>query len=735
MGSGGKSLVIVESPAKAKTINRFLGSSFTVKASMGHVRDLPKSKLGVDIDKDFKPHYVMIRKKMKAVRDLKAAAAKAGDVFLAPDMDREGEAIAWHLAAIIGKDEHRIKRVIFNEITETAIKEAFKNPTDIDLRKVNAQQARRVLDRLVGYLVSPLVMQVVAKGTSAGRVQSVALRLVCEREDEIAAFVPKAYWTVDADFKTPKGEQLKARLDKIDGAKAEIDSLERAKEIEAGINDQAYSVTGVERKKKRRNPRPPYITSTLQQDAARRLGFSARRTMSVAQELYEGIELGGKDRAGLITYMRTDSNRVASGACDAARKYIRETFGSEYVPSRAAKFKKPKSSQDAHEAIRPTDVSRIPGDMAGFLSRDQARLYKLIWDRFVASQMALALFDVTQVEISGGPYALKATGTVMRFDGFLRVYSDRTEEKDTVIPEVTEGDRLELLALDVQRRETQPPARYSEASLIKELEDKGIGRPSTYAQIIYTILSKKYVEKDKKALKPTELGQALLAVLLKTFPDIFQVGFTARMEENLDKIESGEDEWVKVVREFYEPFERDLHQAKAMKKELKQELEEEVDEKCELCGSPMIKKFGKYGKFLACSAFPECKNTKPIEEEQESAGDVRCPECGGEMIVRTGKYGRFLACKRYPECKGTRPYTLGIACPEEGCGGQIREKRTKKGRTFYGCDNYPKCKFASWDKPVAQECKDCGYPIMVVKTGKGKGTRLVCPKCKSETEA
>jgi DNA topoisomerase-1 len=732
MGSKGKSLVIVESPAKAKTINRFLGPSFVVKASMGHVRDLPKSKLGVDLENDFKPHYVMIRGKAKAVKALKEASAVARDIYLAPDMDREGEAIAWHLARIIGKDQHRVRRVIFNEITDTAIKEAFENPTDIDMRKVDAQQARRVLDRLVGYLVSPLLMQVVAKGTSAGRVQSVALRLICEREEEISAFVTREYWTIDGEFKTPQGDLLTARLDKIDGTKGEIDTLERAQSLEVDVKTPAYAVTGVDKKPKRRNPRPPYITSTLQQDAARRLGFSPRKTMMVAQELYEGIDLGGRDRGGLITYMRTDSIRVAAAACDAARKYIGSTFGKEYIPSRAAKFRKPKSSQDAHEAIRPTDVFRIPGDITGYLTRDQARLYKLIWERFLASQMAQALFEVTQVEIRGGPYDFKATGTVTKFDGFLKVYSDKSGEKETVLPYVDRGDPLELVTVDVQRHETQPPPRYTDASLIKELEDKGIGRPSTYATIMDTIIARKYVERTKKALNPTELGQAVLAILLKTFPDIFEVGFTARMEGDLDRIESGEDDWVEVVRHFYEPFERDLRQAKARKKELKRELEEEVDEKCELCGSPMVKKFGKYGKFLACSAFPKCKNTKPLEEE--SAGDARCPECGGDMIVRTGKYGKFLACKRYPECKGTRPYTLGIKCPEEGCGGEIKEKRTKKGRVFYGCENYPRCKFASWDKPVARSCAACGYSIMVEKTGGKKGTRLVCPRCKSEAD-
>jgi DNA topoisomerase-1 len=732
MSSDGKSLVIVESPAKAKTINRFLGPTFTVKASMGHVRDLPKSKLGVDVEKDFEPRYVMIRGKMKAVKALKAAAAKVEYIYLAPDLDREGEAIAWHLAGILDRDEHKVKRVIFNEITERAIREAFDSPTDIDMKKVNAQQARRVLDRLVGYLVSPLLWQVVAKGTSAGRVQSVALRLICEREDEISKFVPREYWTVDADFRTPKDEILTARLEKIKGAKADLGTLEQTKDVETDIRKQVYEVAAVGRKTRKRTPRPPYITSTLQQDAARRLGFSARKTMVIAQELYEGIDVGAKGPVGLITYMRTDSIRVAASACDSAREYIKDTYGSNYIPTKATKFRKPKSSQDAHEAIRPTDVNRVPDKMSRSLSRDQARLYKLIWERFLASQMAQAVFDVTQVEILGGPYTFKATGTVMKFDGFLKVYSEKSNEKENVLPVVDEGDPMHLVELDVERHETQPPPRYTEASLIKELEDKGIGRPSTYASIIGTILERKYVDRLNKALQPTELGQVVLGILLKTLPDIFEVGFTARMESHLDSIESGERDWVSVVRELYEPLQRDLEEAKAKKKELKKTVEEEVDEKCELCGSPMVKKWGRHGRFLACSAFPECKNTKPLEEE--SAGDAECPECGGEMIVRTGRYGKFFACKRYPECKGTKPYTLGIRCPEDGCGGELKQKRTKKGRTFYGCENYPKCKFASWYEPVAEPCPECKYPIMVVKTGGAKGSRLVCPRCKYEAE-
>lgn len=731
MVSKKKSLVIVESPAKAKTINRYLGPSYTVEASMGHVRDLPATKLGVDVEDGFKPVYVVISKKRKVVSALKSAAAKAGDVFLAPDMDREGEAIAWHLAHLIDKEPAQIKRVIFNEITERAIREAFENPTDIDMRKVDAQQARRVLDRLVGYQVSPLLWKVVHRRTSAGRVQSVALRLVCEREEEIARFVAREYWTIDAEFVTPRGERFGAVLEKIDQAKSEIGNLGDAERIRDDAARQAYAVKAVDRKEKRRNPKPPYITSTLQQDGARRLGFSARKTMTVAQELYEGIELGEQGPVGLITYMRTDSVRVAADAAGQAREFVSSAFGENYLPGKAVRFKKAKASQDAHEAVRPTDVARTPQQISGFLTRDQARLYKLIWERFVASQMAQAVFDATTVGIAGGPYLFKAVGSVMKFDGFLKVYGERSEEDEKGLPAIQPGEVLGVGKIDANRHETQPPPRYTESSLIKELEDKGIGRPSTYATIVGTIMARHYVEKAKGSLVPTELGKTVLGLLLKMFPDIFEVDFTARMESELDRIESGQDRWVKVIEDFYRPFSKDLENAKGMRQELRQAVQEEVDIKCEKCGRPMVKKFGRHGQFLACSGYPECKTTKPLEGEEETT-DVRCKKCGGEMAVKTGRFGRFLACKNYPECKSTAPLTLGVKCPD--CGGEMAEKRTKKGKTFYGCREYPKCKFATWDRPVGEKCPQCGYPLMVAKTSGEKGGQLECPKCKHKIE-
>ncbi len=732
MASRAKSLVIVESPAKAKTINRFLGSSYVVKASMGHVRDLPETKLGVDIDRNFKPNYVIIKGKRKTVKALKEAASRAEAIYLAPDMDREGEAIAWHLATLIDKDGKKVRRVVFNEITERAIKQAFSSPTQIDMRKVDAQQARRILDRLVGYLVSPLLWRVVYRRTSAGRVQSVALRLVCEREEQIARFVPKEYWTIEASFRTRSGQEFGAVLERKNHKKIAIDDARKAEEIAADVRRQAYVIIRVEKKRKRRNPKPPYITSTLQQDAARRLGFSARKTMVVAQELYEGVDLGKEERVGLITYMRTDSIRVADTARQEAKEFIEKRFGADYLPSKPHRFGKVKASQDAHEAIRPTSVRRQPQDIERHLTPDQIKLYRLVWERFIASQMAPAQFDVTTIEIEGGAYLFKTSGSVRVFDGYQRIYAEK-EDKEVLLPDVEVRDQVDLLEVQSKRHETQPPPRYTEASLIKELEDKGIGRPSTYATIVSTILERNYVEKVRGSLVPTELGKTVLRILLTAFPDIFDVGFTARMEAELDKVESGQDDWVNVIRDFYEPFRKSLDRANAMKADLRQSVEELTDIKCEVCGSPMVKKWGRHGQFLACSAFPTCKSTRPLEEERQV--EAACPECGSEMVIKTGRFGKFLACRRYPECKGTRPYTLGIKCPREGCDGEITERKTRKGRTFYGCQNYPKCDFATWDRPVAEPCPECSYPIMVVKTSKDRGNYLKCPSCGSEAKS
>lgn len=732
MSAEKKSLVIVESPAKAKTINRFLGSGYVVKASMGHVRDLPETKLGVDVENDFKPTYVIIKGKARVVKALKEAAAKADRIYLAPDMDREGEAIAWHIATLInGRKAKTVKRVVFNEITENAIKKAFANPTDIDMRKVDSQQARRILDRLVGYLISPLLWRVVYRNTSAGRVQSVALRLVCEREEEISKFVPREYWTIEVRLRSRDGNQFTATLEKVDGSKISIPNVDQANRIVEDLRQQTFLVSEVDKKRLRRNPRPPYITSTLQQDAANRLGFAARKTMVIAQELYEGIDLMGEERVGLITYMRTDSVRVSEVAQNAARDYIRQNIGSDYVPARPPVYSKRASSQDAHEAIRPTDVGRTPEQVAPYLRPDQAALYQMVWQRFLASQMSPAEFDVTTVTIKAGRYLLKATASVRVFDGYQRIYSEKQESEEVAIfPELHQGDQVTLDDIQSKQHFTQPPPRYTEASLIKELEEKGIGRPSTYATIVSTIIERKYVDKVKGSLIPTELGKTVIKLLLRLFPDLFEVGFTAKMEAQLDKIESGETDWLSVIREFYEPFKQSLDKANSSKAELRKAIEEPTQSLCEHCGKPMVKKWSKHGQFLACSGFPACKTTKPLEDVE--IVDVECPECGSPMVLRRGRFGAFLACSRFPTCKGKRPYTTGIKCPNPGCDGEIVEKKTRKGRIFYGCQRYPECDFATWDKPVGEPCPECGYPIMVVKSTRDNPGFLKCPKCGCE---
>lgn len=728
MSTDRKSLVIVESPAKAKTINRFLGTGYVVKASMGHVRDLPETKLGIDIENDFKPTYVVIKGKAKIVKALKEAAEKANEIYLAPDMDREGEAIAWHIATLLDRRGKKIRRVVFNEITEGAIKKAFANPTEIDMRKVDSQQARRILDRLVGYLVSPLLWRVIYRNASAGRVQSVALRLICEREDEIARFIPKEYWTVEASLKSRDGNEFTASVEKRDDTKISIRNEDEAKHIVEDLKRQQFIVEGVESKRVQRKPKPPYITSTLQQDAANRLGFPARKTMVLAQELYEGVDLMGEERVGLITYMRTDSVRVSELAQRSTRDFILETIGSEYLPARPPVYSKRKSSQDAHEAIRPTDVRKTPDQVAPYLRPDQAALYQMIWQRFLASQMSHAEFDVTTLMIRAGRYLLKSTASVRVFDGYQRVYSEESgQQAGTGFADLKDGDQLDLIDIEPKQHFTQPPPRYTEARLIKDLEEKGIGRPSTYATILSTIVERRYVEKVKGCFIPTELGKTVMKLLMKLFPDVFEVGFTARMEAQLDKVESGGTGWLDVIKEFYGPFKESLDRANSSKAELRKAIEQPTQELCEKCGKPMVKKWSKHGQFLACSGFPSCKTTKPLEELE--VVDVECPECGSPMVVKRGRFGTFLACSRYPECKGKRQYTFGIKCPRPGCDGEIVEKKTRKGKIFYGCQRYPDCDFASWDKPVGEPCPECGYPIMVIKSTKENPGYLKCPKC------
>ncbi len=721
----GKSLVIVESPAKARTINKYLGRDYTVLASVGHIKDLPKSKLGVDIEHGFEPSYVRIKAKQKTIRELKSAAKKADVIYLAPDPDREGEAIAWHIAEEIDKDRKKTRRVLFNEITKDAIREAIAHPTDLDEKKFEAQQARRILDRLVGYQVSPVLWKKVRRGLSAGRVQSVAVRLVCDREAEIEAFKSVEYWHVDALFETPRGDTFSARLAKKDGKKLVPGTEAEATAVVEDLRGLDFIIGKVERKEVKRNPLPPFTTSKLQQEASRRLGFSAKKTMMIAQQLYEGVELGAAGPVGLVTYIRTDSTRLAPSAVKAVRAYIEKKYGPQYLPPRPMVYRKKKGkskTQDAHEAIRPTSMEYTPESIKGMLTPDQWRLYSLIWKRFVACQMAPAILDQTRVEVKGGPYTLTASGSVMKFPGFTRVYEvavdeagkkdskeeeEGREKKSALLPPLDEGESLKLEEIIPSQHFTQPPPRYTEATLVKELEEKGIGRPSTYATILSTIQDRGYVEKEARRLRPTELGKLVNELLVQCFPEILDAEFTAHMEEELDMIEEGRLQWRDLMKEFYDPFSKRLETAKVEMKSVKEDVTP-TDIICDKCGKPMVIKWGRRGKFLACTGYPECTNTGDFTTDESGAvkvaerrdeTDEKCPECSSPMVIKSGRFGRFLACSRYPECKKTMPYSTGVACPEDGCGGVLVERRTKKGRVFFGCSKYPACKHATWKLP------------------------------------
>ncbi|GMR05114.1 MAG: type I DNA topoisomerase [Thermodesulfobacteriota bacterium] len=711
----GKSLVVVESPAKAKTINKFLGKDFTVMASVGHIKDLPKSKLGVDIEKGFEPQYVKIKGKEKTIRELKKAAKAADRILLAPDPDREGEAIAWHIAEEVDKEGKKTLRVLFNEITEKAVREAIKHPIPLDVQKYEAQQARRILDRLVGYQVSPILWEKVRRGLSAGRVQSVAVRLVCDREKEVMAFVPVEYWSITAELENASGDVLAAKLAKKNGVKIEVKTGDEAGAIKAELEGAEFIVSAIEKKEKRRNPAPPFTTSKLQQEASRKLGFSARKTMMIAQQLYEGVDIGEEGPVGLVTYIRTDSTRLSSEAVEAVRGFIAGKYGKTYLPEKPVVYKpkKKKKIQDAHEAIRPTYIKYPPETVKKDLTRDQFRLYTLIWNRFVACQMVPAIMDQTRVEVSAKEFLFAASGSVMKFPGFMAVYVEgddegaEKKEKEGVLPALNEGEVLKLLGLIPAQHFTQPPPRFTEASLVKELEENGIGRPSTYAAILSTIQERGYVEKEDAKLKPTELGFLVNDLLVENFPEILDAEFTAHMEDELDMIEEGRIPWREIMEEFYGPFKERLEKAKATMKNVKGE-ETPTDIVCEKCSKPMVIKWGRRGNFLACTGYPECKNTKDFTTDEEGKikivdkreeTDEKCPECSSPMVVKSGRFGRFLACSRYPECKTTRPFSTGVACPEEGCGGTLVERRTKKGRTFYGCSNYPRCSHATWKLP------------------------------------
>jgi len=681
------SLVIVESPAKAKTIGKYLGSKYIVKASMGHIRDLPKSQTGIEIENGFNPKYITIRGKGSLLKELKDARKKVKHVYLAADPDREGEAIAWHLAHYLELDENATCRVVFNEITKQAVKEAFKTPRKINMDLVNAQQARRVLDRLVGYKISPLLWKKVKKGLSAGRVQSVTVKLIIDRENEIAAFVPEEYWSITAGLEHNK-QKFEGKFYGKNGKKLDLNNEQTVNEILTAIKDNQFVVEEIKEKERQRHASPPFITSSLQQEAARKLGFRASKTMSVAQQLYEGVELGKEGTVGLITYMRTDSTRISTTAQDEARQFLAEKYGADYIPAEPKQYsKKNSSAQDAHEGIRPTSILREPDSLKPYLSRDQLRLYKLIWERFAASQMSSAIVDTMTVDFNVNGYQFRSTGSKIKFPGFMKVYvegnDDETVEEYTLLPHLTIGEKISPHSIEPKQHFTQPPPRYTEARLVRALEELGIGRPSTYAPTLETVQKRGYVALEEKKFFPTELGEIINQIMEEFFPEILSVEFTAHMEDDLDHVEEGMKNWVKVVGEFYETFEKRLSVAEEEMKEI--EIQDEVsDELCNKCGKPLVYKMGRFGRFLACSGFPDCRNTKPITKD------------------------------------------IGVSCPS--CHeGHIVERRSKKGRIFYGCSEYPECDYVSWDKPTNKKCPQCNETLFEKRNR--NGSKLQCAKC------
>jgi DNA topoisomerase I len=795
-----KSLVIVESPAKAKTIGKYLGKQFIVKASLGHVKDLPKKDLAVDVERDFTPKYEVIEGKKKLIAELKQAAKGVDSVYLAADPDREGEAICWHLQEELEPkkktDKPAIFRVMFNEITANAVKKAFDKPMAVNVHLVEAQQARRILDRLVGYKISPLLWDKVRRGLSAGRVQTVALRLIVEREREIRAFQKQEYWTIDVSLNAKKPPVLVARLNKRAEEMPQVQNEASAQAIVDDLDGASYIVRSVATREKRRNPVPPFITSTLQQESSRKLRFSVKRTMMLAQGLYEGKEIGKEGSLGLITYMRTDSTRVSEDALAEVRGFVSERYGQNYLPASPNVYKTKKDAQDAHEAIRPTSVLRTPESLEKFLAEDELKLYRLIWMRFVASQMMPALFDQTTIDIaakgkSQTEYLFRATGSVQKFDGFLRVYVEGKDEKDEEdedlkhkLPAVAEGEALRFKEIHPEQHFTEPPPRYNEATLVKKLEADGVGRPSTYASILSTIQDREYVKKDGGKFVPTELGMVVTDLLLESFNDLFEVSYTARMEEELDEIEDGKLEWRTAMADFYKRFEKDLEHAERTMTDIKR-MEKPTDLVCEKCGKPMVIKWGKHGSFIACTGYPECTNTRELtvdlpdvdkadlteqdeaeycencgrpmvlkkgrfgqfyacsgypdckttkqiggEQRKDVPLEEKCPQCGNHLVQKYGRYGEFVACSNYPTCKYVKQKTIGVPCPN--CSeGEVVERRSKRGRTFYGCNRYPDCDFVSWGKPIPEKCPACGSSYLVEKWLKA-GPIAQCPngECK-----
>lgn len=728
----GKHLVVVESPAKAKTIERILGPDYKVMASMGHLRDLPKRTMGVDIENGFTPEYVNSTDRANVIKDLQKAANQCCDILLATDPDREGEAISWHLSKLLDVNPEDKVRIAFHEITPPAIREAIKDPEPIDLDRVDAQQARRVLDRLVGYKLSPWLWRQVYRGLSAGRVQSVATRLICEREEEIRAFVPVEYWSIEAMYKTEKKESFKAKLTQIDGKDAELHNGEETDTAVKGIEGKEAEVTAVTKSRKQRKTKPPYTTSTMQQDAVNKLNFSSKKTMMLAQNLYEGVEIPGHGHVGLITYMRTDSTRISDEMIKQVRPYISETYGEDYLPAKPNVFSKSKEAQDAHEAIRPTSLSFPPSALSGILSRDQLRLYTLIWNRFIASQMAPQIQQSTSATLQCGIYTLKATGVHVLFDGFtiMQPSKKKDSEESDFLPPLKKGDIVKNTKVNGEQHFTAPPPRYTEASLIKTLEEKGIGRPSTYAPILDTIQKRRYVTKENKQFVPTEVGFKVTELLKKYFEGIINVNFTANLENWLDKIAEGKATYKKVMTDFYKVFAAELESANVEAEKDKKENQEVSDVTCEKCGAKMIVKMGRYGKYLACPNYPNCKNIKPysLAEGPEEVSDVKCDACGTLMVYRTGPYGRYLKC---PSCGANKAIVIdtGIVCPK--CHeGHMVQRRSHRGRIFYGCSRYPKCDMALWNEPINQFCETCGA-IMTKKTYKTGKEVISCsnPDC------
>jgi DNA topoisomerase-1 len=742
-GSNGKgALVVVESPTKAKTIGKYLGRGYTVKATVGHVRDLPQRELGVDVDQGFTPKYVTIKGKAKTLSEIKKAAKTSDQVLIATDPDREGEAIAWHVAEQVGNGG-KVRRVLFHEITKDAVAQALAHPVAIDQKKVDAQQARRILDRLVGYKASPLLWKSLKTGLSAGRVQTVALRLIVEREEAIRKFVPQEYWTIEADLEKD-GQVFQARLHKLDGHKPEIKDADTANAIVTDALKIPFVVSAVSRKERKKRPSAPFTTSTLQQEAAKQLGFSAKRTMRAAQQLYEGQEVGAEGQVGLITYMRTDSTRVADSAVAQAREFIGSQFDKRYLPDAPNVYGGSKGQsrvQDAHEAIRPTEVMRRPEDVQAFLEADLFKLYQLIWRRFVASQMSPALYETTTVDFDLGRYLFRATGSRVLFDGYHVLYHEAHEPEEgkslddlAPIPELAAGDRVAVQKITPSQHFTEPPPRFSEASLVKELERLGIGRPSTYATIISTLQTRFYVTTKDRRFTPTDLGETVCKIMVRLFPDTFDVGFTAQMETELDKVEEGDLGWQQVLGDFWTPFSKALGAV-----DVQQLIRDTHDlstldqDKCPNCGSALAVKSGRFGPFIACTRYPECRFTKPLKRDKvpDRPTNEICKECGAPMVIKTGRYGEFLACTRYPACKHTRPVPLGIKCPKCGVG-DLAERRTRRGRTFFGCLRYPDCDYSVWNRPVAVACPSCGFLGMEQRQTKATGAFQRCLKCGHE---